>query len=300
MSADTEARVEAAQRREVVVDGHRVSYRRVAAGARSTGRGVPLLLVHGGGAHAGWWNEVVPLLAGGFDLLIPDLGGHGDSEHRDDYSLSSWAWELAAVLRHEGVPRARVVGHSMGGVIGMTLAAELPATVASLVMIDTRLRPPDGPKAAVPRGRGWHPTAVHPTRQEALERFQLPPTGSTAPPEVLHRVASEGLRRVEGGWTWRFDPRVSRRFTDEMVDAVIPQVRCEVAYLRGADSAVSSPAAVTYLQERLGRPVTLVEIPGARHHVPLDQPAACADAIREVLGATTPADLPEPPSSDIS
>lgn len=260
--------------RDLVVGGCRVRYHRV--GTRGA---TPLLMVHGGGAHLGWWVDVVPRLADRFDMIVPDLSGHGDSGHRGAYGRGEWVTELAAILVHEQVASVRYVGHSMGGLIGVLMAADRPDLVESLVLVDVGLRWPDEVRGSRPRGRGWHPTSVHATEEEAVARFQLLPGGTTADPDLVDRVAHHALRRVPSGWTWKFDPRVSRRFTDEMLHEALSRLSCPVAVLHGELSQVSGPRVVDYVASRTGHPVPSTVIAGAHHHVPLDRPGACAEAI---------------------
>ncbi len=88
----------------------------------AAGAGPPLLLVHGYGGAA--WNfcELAPLLAPGRRLLIPDLPGHAGSPPLPAVAgLAVFADLLASLLEHEGVGRADVVGHSMGGVVALLI-----------------------------------------------------------------------------------------------------------------------------------------------------------------------------------
>src|SRR5262245_35724747 len=56
----------------------------------------PLVLVHGGGAHSGWWDHIAPFFATTHRVIAPDLSGHGDSETRAHYDLNVWAHEILA------------------------------------------------------------------------------------------------------------------------------------------------------------------------------------------------------------
>ena len=74
-----------------------------------------LVFVHGGGANAHWWTHLVASFAEDFRVLAIDLSGHGDSGHRDGYSLEQWTDEVVAVAAAGGIEGAPVVvGHSMG------------------------------------------------------------------------------------------------------------------------------------------------------------------------------------------
>lgn len=265
-------------RREVLFEGCKVRY--VRTGTPGT---TPLMLVHGGGAHNGWWSRVVPQLADQFDMILPDVSGHGDSDHRTVYRPELWARELAAILAHEGEDTVRLVGHSMGGLIGIFMAVDLPELVQSLVIVDSGLRWPDPETGSAPRGRRRQPTPVYPTEEAALERFRLRPSGTSAPAELLERVGRQGIRQLSTGWTWKFDPRASQLFTDELLHAALPGVSCPVGIIYGEDSEVAGPETVTYVESRLGRPVPSLEVPRAHHHIPLDDPEACAAAIEQML-----------------
>ena len=86
-----------ATQHEVTVDGAVIRYRRYPRSGRPV-----LLLVHGGGACAAWWDGMVPHLNDRYGLLVVDLSGHGESDHRPfGYSPELWAKELVGVLAAE-------------------------------------------------------------------------------------------------------------------------------------------------------------------------------------------------------
>ncbi len=103
------------------VEEHVVRVRGCAVAVRSWGqRDLPgLVLVHGGAAHGRWWDHVAPFLAVDHRVVALDLSGHGDSERRAEYDMTTWAAEVTAVARDAGFTGPPViVGHSMGGWVG--------------------------------------------------------------------------------------------------------------------------------------------------------------------------------------
>lgn len=102
-----------------------------------TGKGAPLLLLHGlGGSHDDWRMQV-PEFADRYRVIVPDLRGFGASERREPFTIQQHARDLLAVLAALSIKHAHVVGISMGGAIAIELALRAPQAVCSLVLVNT-------------------------------------------------------------------------------------------------------------------------------------------------------------------
>ena len=109
-------------------------------------KGEPLLLLHGFTDSSRSFSPMAPFL-GGYRLLIPDQRGHGASDAPECcYGSSQYAYDARLFLDAVGVKRAAVVGHSLGSMIAITLAADQPERVSKIVLI--------GSTALVPVKRG--------------------------------------------------------------------------------------------------------------------------------------------------
>jgi pimeloyl-ACP methyl ester carboxylesterase len=247
----------------IVVDGTEIRFWTWGEGAD----GPPLVLVHGGGAHTGWWEPVIPHLAPGRRIVSLDLSGHGDSGHRDAYPMSTWADEVAAVIEAT-VGTAVVVGHSMGGRVAPTTAYRHPELVEALVIVDSAMPLP--PSFVAPTDR---PTKVYATREGAIARFRLMPP---QPSGDLRAVAERSIRRTADGWTWKFDPRIFARLHELAPEDTLPHLICPVSLIQGELSTVTAPAMAADFARRLGRPAPLVVMPGVHHHMMLEDPAGLA------------------------
>jgi len=125
-------------RREIVLHGHRVSYR-----TAGTGEDV-VLLIHGIVGNAAQWDPVATLLAERHTVIAPDLLGHGQSaKPRGDYSLGAYAASVRDLLVALGHRRATVVGHSLGGGVAMQFAYEYPPFAERLVLVSSGGLGPD-------------------------------------------------------------------------------------------------------------------------------------------------------------
>ncbi|MDN3355681.1 alpha/beta hydrolase [Actinomadura sp. DC4] len=96
------------------------------------------LLLHGLASNARQWDEVADLLAAEhFPTYAVDLRGHGDSDTPDaGYDTATAASDVAAVASALGLNGAVVAGHSWGGSVALQLAAERPALVGGLALVD--------------------------------------------------------------------------------------------------------------------------------------------------------------------
>jgi len=104
----------------------------------TAGSGEPLLLVHGLGGTRRTWRHVIHTLAATHTVIAPDLPGHGDSDApAGDYSLGAHAAALRDLLVALGYPTATVIGHSLGGGIGMQFAYQFPDRINRLVLISS-------------------------------------------------------------------------------------------------------------------------------------------------------------------
>jgi pimeloyl-ACP methyl ester carboxylesterase len=116
---------------EIVLHGHRVSY-------RTAGQGPLVVLIHGIAGTSEQWDSVIPLLAEHFTIVAPDLLGHGRSaKPRGDYSLGAYAVSVRDLLIALGHRRATVVGHSLGGGVAMQFAYEYPVFCERLVVVSS-------------------------------------------------------------------------------------------------------------------------------------------------------------------
>ena len=108
------------------------------------GEGPPLILLHGLFGAGQNWGGIRRALAPRFRVLTPDLRNHGASPRAAAMDYATMAADLAETLDAAGVPRAAVVGHSMGGKVAMAFALEHPDRVERLVVADiapVRYRP---------------------------------------------------------------------------------------------------------------------------------------------------------------
>ena len=113
------------------VNGTRLYY-------EETGSGPAVLLAHGGGGDLSQWRHQMPAMAQHHRAIAFDARGHGQSAPPTaGCAISDFSNDVAALLRHLGIPRAHLVGATLGGVAILEFALAHADMVTSLVVIST-------------------------------------------------------------------------------------------------------------------------------------------------------------------
>lgn len=247
----------------------------------------PLILLHGGAAHSGWWDHIAPFFSQTHHVIAPDLSGHGDSGHRKKYDLETWAREVLAVVPdHGSTGRPKIIGHSLGGSVTATAARKCGQQIDSILVIDTPLRE-RAPEEARLRDRKRQPG--YRTRNEIIARFRAVPSQRVTLPYITRHIALDSIRRSSTGWIWKFDPAIfggnwipETPNEQELLEDMLAEVSCRLGYLHCEAGLVPHDMAeeIRSMQQLRG---PFIELAAAGHHPMLDQPLPLVAAIRTLL-----------------
>lgn len=255
----------------------------------SAGPGAPILCLHGGCANAHWWDACAEFLAAGHRVLALDLCGHGDSDRLEhgDYSLEQHRDDVAHVAEELELRDFAIMGHSFGGFVAVYTLPRLRDRLAALILVDSRGHIRERAARYLNALRKF-PNATYETHDEAVRSFQLLPRDSSAPAEVMERVARESVRRTANGtWSPAFDRRALPAAEARRFDAEMRGWRGPTLLVRGAESNALAALALAELQGEIPQ-AEAVEIAGAHHHVMLDRPAELAAAVAGFLARVAP------------
>ncbi len=136
----------------------------------TAGHGPSLMLLHGYAETSLMWKPIMPLLAERFTVIAPDLPGIGDSAiPADGLDMKTAAIRMHDLARSLGIEKAGVVGHDIGLMVAYAYAAQFPAEVEKLVVMDAFL-PGVGQWEAVYNNPGfWHFRFNGPTPEKLVQ-----------------------------------------------------------------------------------------------------------------------------------
>ena len=139
-------RQEIINRIEVSVEQREVTAGSVETAYLSAGSGPPVVCLHGGGAGAVTWYPSISALAEHFHVIAPDIVGYGESDKPnaayDRPYFASWLRDFFLALE---IPKAHVIGQSLGGAISLQFSLENPEMVEKLVLVDSCALPAKTP-----------------------------------------------------------------------------------------------------------------------------------------------------------
>ena len=229
------------------------------------GSGEPLLvLLHGLGATGDVWGSWRPLLARRWPgrWVAPDLPGHGGSPPLAAYTFDDFAAAVA-----DSMPRGAdvvVLGHSLGGVVGLALAnGKRPVQVRAVFGLGIKVvwtnEELDRAQAAARRPRAWFAS-----RDEAAARYlRVSGLAGLVPPG--DPAVDAGLREQEGQWRLAMDPGALAVGAPDMA-RLLARSQAPVTLARGEHDPMNTDEQLA----RLGVP--MVTLPGLGHNAHVENP----------------------------
>jgi len=257
----------------------------------TAGHGAPLILLHGYAETSLMWKPIMPALAERFTVIAPDLPGIGDSAIPDKgLDMKSAATLIHGLAMSLGVQKAEVVGHDIGLMVAYAYAAQFPAEVQKLVLMDAFL-PGVGDWASIYNSPDYWHFRFHGPTPEALvqgrERiyfehywndFAADKTRSI--PEAdrkAYAAAYSGPGRMRAGWAYfTAFPETARDF------AQLAQTKLTMPVLSiGGEKSLG--AALGEETKLIAVNVIVVVIKNAGHWILEENPKETTDALQKFL-----------------
>ena len=240
-----------------------------------------LILLHGNGRNAQFWYQWVPYLSRDFRIVRPDMRGLGKSIFADgsavDLSVESLIEDLLEIISALGVDKVHFCGESMGGILGLLLAAQHPSLIKTLTLVSTPVFIEEEMKERYALG--------YASRIEAMEKLGIRKWVSETT-KITRLPADEN----PGLYEWYVDEfskgdpdlqiRMSRIVNQANVTDILKDVKVPVLGLYPGEGQITSKSQERLLQNSLSD-FSMRKLPTNYHMVQLLFPAVCCEQLMD-------------------
>ncbi len=240
-----------------------------------------LILLHGNGRNAQFWYQWVPYLSRDFRIVRPDMRGLGKSIFADgsavDLSVESLIEDLLEIISALGVDKVHFCGESMGGILGLVLAAQHPSLIKTLTLVSTPVFIEEEMKERYALG--------YASRIEAMEKLGIRKwVSETTKITRLPADQNPGLYEWYVDEFSKGDPdlqvRMSGIVNQANVTDILKDVKVPVLGLYPGEGQITSKSQERLLQNSLSD-FSMRKLPTNYHMVQLLFPAVCCEQLRD-------------------
>jgi len=251
-----------------------------------------VICVHGLTRNGRDFDSLASALAARYRVVCPDVVGRGRSDWLKDpngYGFPQYIADLVVLIARLDVEQVRWVGTSMGGLIGIFLAALEHSPIKRMVLNDV------GPEISAESLRrigeyvGLAPSFATVEEAVAYLREVNAPFGSLSDKQWRQLTESSIVQRADTRWHMRYDPGIGQPFRQTMLLGDVnlwpfyEKLACPVLLTRGAESDLLTPQTAEAMTLR-GPQAHRVDFAGVGH-APMFQSAEQIDPVVEFLGA---------------
>lgn len=270
--------------RDVTVGGVRLHVREVGEPSAP-----PVVFLHGLMGHRRDWDALIDRVGARYRVIVVDQRGHGRAAWTPTYRLSELAGDAIGLIEQFGVGPVPVVGHSMGAMVALAVAARRPELVERIALIDFVPESLTTDFAhQLPEALAALAEARYRSVDEAVVEWRA--GNPLAQVDLLRNYVAHALvAGTDGALRWGFDAYGLQSFitgvTPDEMWAAIDAVACPALVVRGEHSPLTTRAQVEAVARRLGD-AHVVEISGGGHDLGVEQPDAVTDAALAFLAAS--------------
>jgi pimeloyl-ACP methyl ester carboxylesterase len=249
-----------------------------------------LVCVHGLTRTGRDFDDLARALSGQLRIVCPDVAGRGDSDRLADpmaYGIPQYVADMVTLIARLDVETVSWLGTSMGGLIGMALAAQVGSPVKRLILNDAGAVVSKVSLERIGTYVGQAPAFPDIGTAEHYIRAQLAPFGSHSDAQWRFLTETWLRRNDDGSYRAHYDPRIAEPFRAAMPEkdlelwALYDAIRCPTLVLRGEHSDLLRRDTCAQMAKR-GPQAKLVEIAGVGH-APTLMHADQIDIVRKFL-----------------
>ena len=232
-----------------------------------------LICVHGLTRSARDFDELARSLCSQFRVVCPDLAGRGDSDRLADpklYVVPQYLADMVTLIARLDAEAVNWLGTSLGGLVGMALAAQAGTPVKKLVLNDIGARIARSALSRIGSYVGKTPAFASLEEAERYVRTISAPFGKHSDAQWRFLAETWVRKQPDGTWRAHYDPRIAEAYAADTSDkdlelwAIYDAVRCPTLVVRGEQSDLLSRETASEMARR-GPKAKVAEIAGVGH-----------------------------------
>jgi esterase len=247
---------------------------------RELGEGKPLVILHGVFGSSDNWFTVSKLLAEDYKIYLVDARNHGHSPRSEEFNYDVMGKDLEVFLKDHLIKDPVIIGHSMGGKIGMKFASLYPEMLKKLVVVDISPRYYKRHHDSILNGLKSIDLGQLSSRKQADEQLAKFELDSGVRQFLLKNL----YRNQDNHFDWRINLEVIDKNIENVGEALAEDVRIDTPtlFIKGSKS--------NYIKEedeklikKIFRNSKIETVEGAGHWVQAEKPQQFIEAVRRFL-----------------
>lgn len=232
------------------------------------GQGEPIIILHGLFGSLDNWMTFAKKLATSYSVYLIDQRDHGKSPHTNSFSYPILAEDIVQFMDDQHIPKAHMLGHSMGGKTVMQIAANYPERIDKLIVVDI------APKYYAPRHtlvfdaiKGIDLAGLS-SRMDAMQYMQSKLDDATA------AFLTKNIRRTkQGAFVWKMNVPLLEASYEKISSAIFFDEPYEgkTLFVKGGDSGYIQDFDAAEIHEKFNH-ATIVRIDEAGHWIHAQKP----------------------------
>ena len=247
---------------------------------RTLGAGDPLIIMHGVFGSSDNWQTLGKVFAEKFKVYLVDLRNHGNSPHSDEFDYDVMVKDVVELMDDEGLTKAHILGHSMGGKVAMHLATQHEDRVDKLIVVDI------APKYYPPHHQqifeGFHSVDLEKleNRKDADEQMSKVISNFGVRQFILKNLD----RKKDGSFGWKLNVDVIERAIEKVGEGIEGEVSFEgtTLFIAGSKSDYITEEDHDLIREHFPKAI-IATVKDAGHWVHAEKPKELGEMVMEFL-----------------
>lgn len=238
----------------------------------------PIVILHGLFGSSVNWRKVGQALSQHAPVILVDLRNHGRSPHSDEINYPAMAQDVVTLLDDLNFSTIKLIGHSVGGKVAMTISDLFPQRLEQMVVVDISPRHyPHGDSTPIFDALRAVDLTVYKSRSEVDSALS-----STIKEKLMRLFLLMNLEAENGKLSWRINLKGLHESYPTLLSAVCEDsvISTPSCFIRGTESDYVAEQDIDLISQTFVN-AQIYDIEGAAHWVHSDQPDAFISQVKE-------------------